>query len=545
MPSCRCSRARCRSRPRPRSRSGSCRIPRVRASTSRRSRRRSRRSSTRTGSPAPRSPWWTGTAPSGPAASARRTSPATVDATEDHLFRIGSISKSFTALAVLHAVEGGLLDLDAPVRELAPEVAFTNRLGEDASRHRGHGHGAHGGLRRHPFPRVREGRRSGHDPGRRSRLQPRLAGQPLAARHAHVLRQLRPGDCRLHRREAGREGLRGLRPRARVRPARHGDLYLPLPAGRGPAGEGLRGGRGKRGGLRPHHRPTVGRDEQLVAGDGPLSAHDDQPGHARRRPAARPGNHRPDGNADDVACRARRFHLRLRTRQLHLARERSPLPRPQRRHHGIRVDERVLLRSRRRLLRVDQQAERRDPGPRDAPGRAPDRRVREAAGRRRGTARRCAAGDDRLVSGRYAQTAARLRDQPLLRHPARHSRGGKALHRAARRREAGARSGHGDELPARASAGRYRVRGRRRRRQSDPPGSTGRQLRESQRRLADLPVRGRRDDPGAVALRPVLRAGVGTRQDPRRPADGPPPYAALPVSGRTSRSSSRSSCRSF
>lgn len=49
-----------------------------------------------------------------------------VDATQDHLFRIGSISKSFTALAVLHAVEDGLLDLDTPVRELAPEVEFTN-----------------------------------------------------------------------------------------------------------------------------------------------------------------------------------------------------------------------------------------------------------------------------------------------------------------------------------------------------------------------------------------------------------------------------------
>ena len=50
-----------------------------------------------------------------------------VDVTPNHLFRIGSISKSFTALAVLHAVEDGLLDLDAPVRELAPEVEFTNR----------------------------------------------------------------------------------------------------------------------------------------------------------------------------------------------------------------------------------------------------------------------------------------------------------------------------------------------------------------------------------------------------------------------------------
>lgn len=51
---------------------------------------------------------------------------AGVDATQEHLFRIGSISKSFTALAVLHAVESGLLDLDTPVRELAPAVAFTN-----------------------------------------------------------------------------------------------------------------------------------------------------------------------------------------------------------------------------------------------------------------------------------------------------------------------------------------------------------------------------------------------------------------------------------
>ena len=51
---------------------------------------------------------------------------AGVDVTADHLFRIGSISKSFTALAALRAVESGLLDLDTPVRELAPEIAFTN-----------------------------------------------------------------------------------------------------------------------------------------------------------------------------------------------------------------------------------------------------------------------------------------------------------------------------------------------------------------------------------------------------------------------------------
>ena len=51
---------------------------------------------------------------------------AGVDVTANHLFRIASISKSFTALAVLRAVEEGLLDLETPVHDLAPDV-FTNR----------------------------------------------------------------------------------------------------------------------------------------------------------------------------------------------------------------------------------------------------------------------------------------------------------------------------------------------------------------------------------------------------------------------------------
>ena len=55
---------------------------------------------------------------------------AGVDVTADHLFRIGSISKSFTALAVLQAVEDGLLNLETPIRELARELDFTNRWEE-------------------------------------------------------------------------------------------------------------------------------------------------------------------------------------------------------------------------------------------------------------------------------------------------------------------------------------------------------------------------------------------------------------------------------
>ncbi|MXV99833.1 MAG: serine hydrolase [Holophagales bacterium] len=55
---------------------------------------------------------------------------AGVNVTADHLFRIGSISKSFTALAVLRAVEAGLVDLETPIREVAPDLEFANRWEE-------------------------------------------------------------------------------------------------------------------------------------------------------------------------------------------------------------------------------------------------------------------------------------------------------------------------------------------------------------------------------------------------------------------------------
>lgn len=48
-------------------------------------------------------------------------------ATADTLFRIGSTSKSFVALAMLQLVEEGRLDLSTPIRELIPEIAFENR----------------------------------------------------------------------------------------------------------------------------------------------------------------------------------------------------------------------------------------------------------------------------------------------------------------------------------------------------------------------------------------------------------------------------------
>jgi CubicO group peptidase (beta-lactamase class C family) len=46
--------------------------------------------------------------------------------TADTVFRIGSITKTFVSLAALILVEEGLLDLDTPLRELAPEIEFDN-----------------------------------------------------------------------------------------------------------------------------------------------------------------------------------------------------------------------------------------------------------------------------------------------------------------------------------------------------------------------------------------------------------------------------------
>jgi CubicO group peptidase (beta-lactamase class C family) len=52
---------------------------------------------------------------------------ARTPATPDTLFRVASISKMFVAIAVLKLTEEGRLDLNAPVKSLVPDVAFTNK----------------------------------------------------------------------------------------------------------------------------------------------------------------------------------------------------------------------------------------------------------------------------------------------------------------------------------------------------------------------------------------------------------------------------------
>jgi CubicO group peptidase (beta-lactamase class C family) len=46
--------------------------------------------------------------------------------TADTMFRVGSISKSFVALALMHLVEQGKLDLNARLHDVAPEIPFRN-----------------------------------------------------------------------------------------------------------------------------------------------------------------------------------------------------------------------------------------------------------------------------------------------------------------------------------------------------------------------------------------------------------------------------------
>ena len=47
--------------------------------------------------------------------------------TADTLFRVGSITKSFVALALVKLSEEGRIDLSARVSDLAPELAIENR----------------------------------------------------------------------------------------------------------------------------------------------------------------------------------------------------------------------------------------------------------------------------------------------------------------------------------------------------------------------------------------------------------------------------------
>ncbi|MCK5793462.1 MAG: beta-lactamase family protein [Anaerolineales bacterium] len=51
--------------------------------------------------------------------------------TMDTIFSIQSISKTFTATAILHGVQEGLLDLDVPIKTYLPDFSVHSRFEED------------------------------------------------------------------------------------------------------------------------------------------------------------------------------------------------------------------------------------------------------------------------------------------------------------------------------------------------------------------------------------------------------------------------------
>ncbi|MBC7871218.1 MAG: beta-lactamase family protein [Chitinophagaceae bacterium] len=60
---------------------------------------------------------------------------ARVPVVPDTVFEIGSISKSFTAIALLQEVEAGRLDLHAPIREALSWFAVQSRFDEPITPH--------------------------------------------------------------------------------------------------------------------------------------------------------------------------------------------------------------------------------------------------------------------------------------------------------------------------------------------------------------------------------------------------------------------------
>jgi CubicO group peptidase (beta-lactamase class C family) len=50
-----------------------------------------------------------------------------IPVTENTVFRIGSITKTFTAVAVMQLWEQGLIDLDAPANDYLPHSAYCPR----------------------------------------------------------------------------------------------------------------------------------------------------------------------------------------------------------------------------------------------------------------------------------------------------------------------------------------------------------------------------------------------------------------------------------
>ena len=161
-------------------------------------------------------------------------------ATPDTLFRVASISKTFVALSVLKLVEEGRLDLDAPVKSLVPDVAFTNKW-EATDPVRVVHLLAHTTGWDDVHPKVMRPRRSeaahprgGPGPG------PGFQDLTVASRDVLLVFQRGAARRRRRRRKADRQAVRGLRAGDLLRSHRHADGgLLRFGADAGPAHDPL------------------------------------------------------------------------------------------------------------------------------------------------------------------------------------------------------------------------------------------------------------------------------------------------------------------
>ncbi len=281
---------------------------------------------------------------------------AKTPATSDTVYRVGSVSKLFTDLAVMQLVERGALDLDAPITRVLPDFKPVNRFDTPIT------------LRQLDVPPGRPGARAAH----RQLFRPRRA---VAGTHREEpqrdragLRPGKPSQIQQRRPRRGRlragadagASLPALRLPDDPRPAGH---EAQQPGGRPRGDEGP--GEGRDVDLR---RPRVpGADVHARREPGRRPLHHGQrpvalPVHAVRRRQGGRQRDREAGNAGtnvEAAIRQARRRTRLRPR-LHGEQSRRPPPRRPRRRglrlrHGIgRAARRQARRRRGNVARLRQ-----------------------------------------------------------------------------------------------------------------------------------------------------------------------------------------------
>ena len=137
----------------------------------------------------------------------------------DTIFEAGSVSKQFTAAAVLLLARDGKLSLDDPVRQAHPGAAGVRGVDHDPPDAASHQRPAR--LGQHRMDRGLAARHARLHPRSRTR-NPRASAPPqFRARHALVLQQLRVQPVRDPRLARRRRVLRRLHAQADLRAARH------------------------------------------------------------------------------------------------------------------------------------------------------------------------------------------------------------------------------------------------------------------------------------------------------------------------------------